>query len=706
MTAEIPLTPEQQALIANPPRARFFLEGAAGSGKTTVGVHRLLNGIHSGVAAESFLVLLPQRTLGLPYYEILRRHDLPPGGSASIMTLGGLARRMTTLFWQLAAEEAGFAHPARPPVFLTLETSQYYMARLVEPLLHEGCFDSVSIDPNRLFSQILDNLNKAAANGIAHTDFGERLKSAWVGDPSQHRIYEDAQNCAIRFRDYCLQHNLLDFSLQLEIFANHLWQTRLCRDFLQQQYRHLIYDNIEEDIPLAHDLIRQWLPSFDSALLIQDNDGGFRVFLGADPRNAHLLKDACEESIELGASHVTPPALRQFQVSLSQAITHQNISSPEQAAPAVRVSYHRFTTQMADWVCGQIAEMVNGAGVPPGEIAILTPYLSDALRFSLINRLEALAIPAQSHRPSRSLQDEPAAQCLTTLARLANPAWNLPVSRQDLRYALMSAIQDIDLVRADLLARITYNENKPQAGLSSFDLIRPEMQERITHTLGARFETLRLWIEDYRQSGDEVLDIFFSRIFGELLSQSGFGFHARFDSASVAARLIESAQKFRWGTADISLPGETPAGREYLQMVAAGVVAAQSLPAWEEMSGKAVLLSPAYTFLMANRPVSYQFWLDVGSNGWWERLYQPLTHPYVLSRHWQPGTPWTDQHEYARNQETLSRLTCGLIARCRRQVILCINGMNEQGDEPRGALLQAIQALLRRFPATVEGSDV
>ena len=35
---------------------------------------------------------------------------------------------------------------------------------------------------------------------------------------------------------------------------------------------------------------------------------------------------------------------------------------------------------------------------------------------------------------------------------------------------------------------------------------------------------------------------------------------------------------------------------------------------------------------MSNRPVDYQFWLDVGGRGWFERLYQPLTHPYVLSR--------------------------------------------------------------------------
>ena len=47
-------------------------------------------------------------------------------------------QRMVDLFWPLVADKAGFAHPNRPPTFLTLETAQYSMARLVRPLLDEG----------------------------------------------------------------------------------------------------------------------------------------------------------------------------------------------------------------------------------------------------------------------------------------------------------------------------------------------------------------------------------------------------------------------------------------------------------------------------------------------------------------------------------------------------------------------------------------
>ena len=71
-------------------------------------------------------------------------------GSGLLTLGGGLARRICDLFWPIAAEAAGFAHPDQPPVFLSLETSQYYMAHLVRPLLEQGYFESVTMDRNRL----------------------------------------------------------------------------------------------------------------------------------------------------------------------------------------------------------------------------------------------------------------------------------------------------------------------------------------------------------------------------------------------------------------------------------------------------------------------------------------------------------------------------------------------------------------------------
>ena len=368
---------------------------------------------------------------------------------------------------------------------------------------------------------------------------------------------------------------------------------------------------------------------------------------------------------------------------------------------------------MLDWVAGEIAGLVHQQDVPPGEIVVLAPFLTDALRFSLMNRLERQEVPVRSHRPSRALREEPATRCLLTLAAIAHPQWEICPSRFDVAYALMQAIDGMDLVRAQLLAEIVYRVKDHTPTLSSFDQINPDMQERITFILGGRYEDLRTWIEDYIAASQAPLpevrrgwgrgpvefDHFLSRLFGEVLSQTGFGFHRNHDAGETAADLIESVRKFRWlmeGTAVESEDGQgKPLGQEYLEMVQDGVIAAQYVRRWRRQPEDAVLLAPAYTFLISNRPVDVQFWLNVGGAGWWERLNQPLTHPYVLSRGWPAGALWTDADEFEVRQEALYRLALGLVRRCRRKIILGLSELGEQGSEEKGALLQAIQRVLR-----------
>jgi hypothetical protein len=230
-----------------------------------------------------------------------------------------------------------------------------------------------------------------------------------------------------------------------------------------------------------------------------------------------------------------------------------------------------------------------------------------------------------------------------------------------------------------------------------------------------------------------VLDHFLSRLFGELLSQPGFGFHNQPEAGHIIANLIDSARQFR---RVVELVPSTPAfqpsnfptshlptpldlNRAYLETIEQGIMAAQYLRSWEAASGDlsgtssgnpansdtsgAVLITPATTFLVSNRPVDYQFWLDAGSSGWWERIAQPLTHPYVLTADWEPGRPWTDADEVAGQRDRLYRLVLGLTRRCRKHIFIVNSEVGEQGYEQRGQLLVALQQMLRQMQKNSPG---
>jgi hypothetical protein len=754
------LSEQQRGLAELPADQTIFLEGIAGTGKTTAAVARLEHLLRSGVPGGDILIVLPQRTLAAPYTALLRKPTTPAGGEVTIVTLGGLGQRMIELYWPLIAAEAGFAHPQQPPVFLTLETAQYFMARIVRPMLEAGRFDSVRVDRNRLYSQIIDNLNKAAVVGFDATEIGPRLKAAWLGESTQLRVYDEAQEAADQFRTYCLQHNLLDFSLQYEVFARILWPLRPCREYLLSRFRHLILDNVEEDTPVSHDILSEWLAEARSALVVYDTGGGYRRFLGADPASGYRLKAVCREQYAFEESFVTSPDMRALVRSLRRSLRPKPLAvaetpvmgrsrspllaeemefdapgkpapsstqatsaaqdAPAQMLNALEYEGRRYHYQMLDWVADRIAVLVKDEGARPGDIAVVAPFVNGGLRFALENRLAEHGVAVRSHRPSRALREEPTTLCLLTWAALCHPHWKIRPPASDVSQALMLTIADMDLVRAQLLTDIAYRTRDGAPALTSFAEIEPAMQERITFLLGGRYEGLRSWLAAHAVTTDEAargdgprasmtrgakgrrrseLDHFLSRLFGELLSQPGYGFHESFDAGEMTAKVIESARKFRQVMAaagSVDEGGGRPLGQEYIELVRDGVVAAQYVRSWQRQPDDAVLIAPAYTFLMSNAAVDHQFWLDVGATGWWERLNQPITHPYILSRRWELGKQWTDLDEYLARHEAMAELVIGLAHRCRKQIHLALSELSEGGGDQRGALLRTIQSVLRQ----------
>jgi hypothetical protein len=735
-----------------------YLTGPAGTGKTTRAVAHLRHLLTNHIPGHSILVLAPQLTLASPYRDALRDPTLPGAGAVDILTLNGLALQTINLFWPLVAGPAGFGRPQAKPIFLTIETAQYYLGQVLDPLLRQGYFDPqvvpVTIALPRLMSQILDNLNKAALIGLPHTQVGQRLAASLALEPNSRVALEHTQVCVNEFRAFCLTRNLLDFSLRIETFYRHLWPVEGIRQYLIERYHHLIVDNLEEDTPLTHTILREWLPHTESTLLVNDEDAGYRLFLGANWRTGQALADLADETIRLTDSFIAPPDVLALGQRLGQifdnhrpptgnhpseiqpadlpTLERSNVVTFQPADPrrAITFQQERFYPQMIDWVINRIAALL-AESVPPQEIVVLAPFVSDALRFSFTQRMAQRGLPARSHRPSRPLSEEAAAKTVLTLARLTFPQWGLLPEPFDVAQALNQTIADLDLIRANLLTQVVYRPERPQTAdhrpqtdalrpprppdgrsilhppssafpLTAFEQIEGEVRERISYLAGNRFDKLRVWLQAAQtESPPPVLDHFLTRLFGEVLSQPGFGFHNRPEAGQIIANLVDSVRQFRQVAERVpqgqSFPSIYDLGRAYIETVEQGLLAAQYIRSWETATEAAVLITPATTFLMSNRSVDYQFWLDAGSSGWWERIAQPLTHPYILAADWPEGRPWTDADEVAAQRDRLHRLVLGLTRRCRRHIFIVNAEIGEQGYEQRGQLLMALQQMLRQM---------
>lgn len=672
------------------------LRGAYGTGKTTASITRLMSLLQAGVSASSILVLVPQRTLASPYQLALIDSPVPNSAAVDIVTVGGLAQRTISRFWPLIAPEAGF-HSINEPTFLTIETAQYHMAQFVDKVIDSGRFDSIAVARPRLIAQSLDNLSKASINGFSLEEVAGRLIQAWCGHSSREMVYEAWLEVAHLFRNYCLEHNLLDFSLQIDVFIQNALQLPPISDYINARYQHLLADNIEEQAPVGLDFIRWLWPSLESAWLAMDEDAGFRIFLGASPDGAERLLSLCDEQQTLTHSFTESPAMQALEVAVINAFYEDELPELQHnPLEAFSFAYHAFYPQMLDWACEKVVHLVQNEGVAPRDIVILAPFLNDSLRFSVMNTLSSHNIPIVSHRPSRPIREEQAARAMLTLMQLVNPYEVQLPPPADVTNALTVLIADLDPIRARLLTEIVYGSGRAELG--SFEVINSDMQSRITFVAGERYERLRQWLVSQRTDVAQTPpDHFLRQLFGDIASQTGFGLQQNYEAAAVISQMVDSASAFRHSLYPDGTEDWSPVWQLYRELVTDGLLAAFHAPSWQQESANTVFIAPAYTYLMRNRPVKHQIWLDVGSVSWSERLDQPLTHPYVVRRDYPDQRIWTDEDEEATSWQALFRVVVGLIRRCETQIHLGIADLGEQGYEQRGPLLHLFQQILQVY---------
>ena len=111
---------------------------------------------------------------------------------------------------------------------------------------------------------------------------------------------------------------------------------------------------------------------------------GDRRFLGSDPLTGHALNELCDEQIVLSESFVMSENIANLAASLEQIILlDPSIPEPEAVGgDGVGIIATRFYPELLDAVVAEAKSLVEGAGVSPADIVVVSPFLSDALRFS------------------------------------------------------------------------------------------------------------------------------------------------------------------------------------------------------------------------------------------------------------------------------------------------------------------------------------
>ncbi|MFT5193561.1 MAG: hypothetical protein ACI9EW_002091 [Cellvibrionaceae bacterium] len=712
------LTEKQLAVVNLDPGRRIYLTGIAGSGKTTVIEERFRVLLEMGEPADSILVLVGDSAHRERFQAVADQSSQPALIDLTITTFYGFARDAVAFFWPVIAQSAGFHNLFRPPLVLTYDMAQTMMWQIIDPMLKDGYFADLRLRPQQIVSQLLDNMVRAAFNGLSISEAIEKQRVSWGGDPEHRRQLKDAETAALAFRKRCFEHSLIDTALTIEIFDRFIASNESLFGAMVSRYRHLLVDNVEEQTPIGIGFIRQLLASVDTALVAQDEGGGYKRFLSASPELAQELDGAADVTVRLTENFYEADNIYQ----IAHRVNHFLLGSqPMGDSGLIKSSIlghlnTRYRRQMLSDVGPALKELLEAERLEPADVAIILPYMDGALRFKLTQSLEQAGIPYQISRRRESPREVPHVRAWLTWLLVAND-WQekrggearigeshtiyVKPGVHDVTEALSLSIEGLDPVRAKMIVNLLYDNQLGVFQDQSF--LTDKQVERIGENHLEAVDQLRLWLEAHGNKGVDPLhpDFFLHRLFSELLSRPPFRQRPDMGQAAVCDWLIQMASRFRLaGDRVIEDSGEA-VGLALVRGIYSGLVTANPPSGTNASStqpdSNGVFISTIQTYLLEERPVAVQVWLETSATGWWDLPRQPLSNGFVLDPRWSINQTWTLEDDARIRNEQLSRIMTGLCSRCSLGIFLATSDLDRRGARQDGPLFQALKSVITAY---------
>lgn len=668
---------------------KTLLTGPARTGKSTFLKLRLGQLLLDGVPGNQITVVTINRPVAKQMRQYVDSLDLPARATPRLDTYFGIAGATVARCWPQVRDLIAPSRRRLYPVPLANDLAQFHLRHIVESMIRErGYFRGLRIRPERIVAQLLDTAHNAALNGRSLPEAIERLKATWTGQSIRLRHFDQAQASLEKHRQFCAESGLIDVSLLVDYFR-HIWKTDAAAlAGLRQGARYLLADNLEEHPHVAQEFLADLADHADEVLFVSDEQAGFRQFLGAYPTGVEKILPCLEQRIQRTAKQSVDRPIADVLLGRSDT----GLSTPD-SGKEFEARLCRTSIEMIEHVIERASAIVNVPAHRDGKrVCILSPYVDGLLALLLGDGLAKHGFSLRVRQPSEALVDRPCVRAFRSVAGMLHPRWACPAHYDDLRLALMLFL-NLDAVAASLLlSKSGFESNGSLAQISDSRIIEELGEDSV-----AQYNFLQRWSAAY-QTGEELpVDLFARKLFGEVLARSYGPTKTPSDIVADFSRLQHAARGFVELGPEVSTGGSPAIGARFLEMLSMRVTPARADDDPSPAPG-VVDLMPVHTFLTGDLTCDYQFWLDAGSQTWWEPPARPLANSRVLLPDWPADQPWDARAKSSTQSTALARVVLGLASRARHGVTIvgC-----EEGGKTTGALWRAVTKVVEpKFPET------
>lgn len=658
---------------------KVILYGTTGTGKTTTLIDKYIKLIKEDkVKSEEILVLLMNRNQSLSWRE---KSILDISGRIIRTSFFGFVQEEITTFYPLILKAVPEINKATiRPVFLTFETSQYLLSMLIEKSRDNfNAFFDVADKDYKIAIDISSNFVKAAASNLSYKDIGARLYGALELQTENKKIlFSEIDKITESYRKRCLECGVMDFAMAIDFYNTILLKDKDYLDSLKKRFKYLIVDNLEEAVPSQIDFISKLLDIVSGASLSYNFDGGYGSIFGANKEYVEkTLLHKCDIKKLDNKPYTCKDTMVEFSDMLYDGIMDKSkkVKLNPDNINIIRRPETVLRSDMLEDAGNYIKELID-KGYKPEDIAIVSTFADIVTEYVLQSRVEKKGVKITNIARKSRFIDNKFVYAMITLAYLCHPDEKIIPTKDDVR-ALVNMLLNLDPIRSSILADIICNQNP-------FAMFPPvedeEVIERIGYSNVARYNFVRDWINNYRSGEKLDIDIFFQRVFTEILLVYG----ATEEDIIDIKRLIDSAHNFkttisRFNTLDVN--------KGFLLMIKNGVKSAESIFDMEERgNNNEIVLCTPMTYLSNSLTHKVILLLGLSSSHWTPRCAKEISNPYILTPTWNASDTYTEEIEDENQKKNIAILLKSLIRRCSEKFVTFESRYSSDGFENDGIL--------------------
>lgn len=677
-------TAARNVIEAPAENSHIILKGTTGSGKSTILLERYRYMVEDlGIPSENILILVLNRAQSLEWRS---KTILKGSGSIWRTSYYGFIQSEIRTYYPLVLETCSEIKNKRiEPIFLTFESAQFLLTTVINNRREsQGIFSAVTSYTDRIAMDLASNLVKASISDIPYYEIGTRLfNSLEKKDEVKKQIFKEADEITSAYRKRCLELGILDFGMAVDIYNNHLLKNEKYKRQLLKRVKHLIVDNLEEAVPTEADFIEFLLPNLKTCLLSYNDEGGYGQSFGSNHEYVRSrIIEKCSV-VELTTCHTCSSSMYEFSDMLFESI--QNSLSPRAIDKTIieRQPPTELRSDMLERIGERICRLIYDEGVKPSDIVILSTYGDPVTEYVISRIIEKQGLKMRNLARKDRIIDNPFTQALITLAQLCHPEYNVYPNRDDVK-SLIRMLLKIDPVRSSILAGEVCSA-RPFAEFPDIEF--PGLVERVGYYNIEKYEYIRNWIKNYKESGKPLpINEFFQKVFLEMLISGDI---TETDILQ-AKNLIDSAQTF----VDVVSRFNRNASRDFLNMSISGTKAAESIFELEEkLSGDFVLMATPVVYLASSLKSRITILSGISSSNWAPRSLKEMTNYHVMTKTWDTSAIYTEEMEERNQKQYLAIIMRAILKRCGERLITFESNLSANGYENEGILSECFDEI-------------